>query len=108
MERPSNRNHLQPAAATTDAGTNTPEPTPEPTPAPTPEPAPEPASDEVTGLALSSGAAGELVLTWSQPSEAPTDYRIAWTPAGEDYLSYSAENTSRRGNSYPERKRHDA
>ena len=56
----------------------------------------------MTGLALSSGAAGELVLTWSQPSEAPTDYRIAWTPAGEEYLSYSAENTSRRGNSYPD------
>ena len=76
--------------------------TPEPTPAPEPEPAPEPASDEVTGLALSSDTAGELALTWNQPSEAPTDYRIAWTPAGEDYLSYSAENTSRRGNSYPD------
>ena len=78
-----------------------PTPTPEPTPEPTQEPAPEPASDEVTDLALSSGTAGELAITWSQPTEAPTDYRIAWTPAGEDYLSYSEENTSRRGNSYP-------
>ena len=82
--------------------TTTPEPTPAPEPEPAPEPVPEPASDEVTNIALSSDTAGELALTWSQPSEAPTDYRIAWTPAGEDYLSYSAENTSRRGNSYPD------
>ena len=56
----------------------------------------------VTNIALSSSNAGELAITWTQPSEAPTDYRISWTPAGEDYPSYSEENTSRRGNSYPD------
>ena len=75
---------------------------PPPPPTPTPEPVPEPASDEVTNLALSSDTAGELTITWTQPTEAPTDYRIAWTPADEEYLSYSKENTSRRGNSYPD------
>ena len=62
---------------------------------------PAPASDEVTGLALSSDAAGQLVITWNEPSDQPSDYRVAWAPAGEDYLSYAADNTSRRGNSYP-------
>ena len=73
-----------------------------PTPEPTEEPTPEPASDVVKGLAMSSHAVGELVLTWHQPSDQPDDYRISWAPADEDYLSYSEENTSRRGNSYPD------
>ena len=62
---------------------------------------PEQASDEVTGLALSSTAVGQLVITWDLPSDEPTDYRVVWAPANEDYLSYSADNTTRRGNSYP-------
>ena len=73
-----------------------------PTPEPTEEPTPEPASDVVKGLAMSSHAVGELALTWHQPSDQPNDYRISWAPADEDYLSYSEENTSRRGNSYPD------
>ena len=73
-------------------------PEPEPPPA-TPEP--PPATDEVTSLALSSDTAGQLAIAWTQPSEQATDYRISWAPADEDYLSYSEENTSRRGNSYP-------
>ena len=80
----------------------TPETTPEPTQEPTPEPTPVPASDEVTGLTLSSETAGQLVITWNQPTEKPTDYRVTWAPADEDFLSYTAENTSRRGNSYPD------
>ena len=72
-----------------------------PTAAPTAVPTPEPANDEVTNLRLSSDAAGELTITWDDPSSTPADYRITWAPAGEDYLSYSAENTERRGNSYP-------
>ena len=58
---------------------------------------PQPASDEVTGLALSSDAVGQLVMTWNQPSGNPTDYRVAWAPADEDYLSHTGDNTSRRG-----------
>ena len=75
-----------------------PTPTPEP---PTPTPEPPPATDEVTSLALSSDTAGQLAIAWTEPSEPATDYRISWVPADEDYLSYSEENTSRRGNSYP-------
>ena len=60
-----------------------------------------PATDEVTSLTLASDNAGQLAITWTDPSEHPTDYRISWAPADEDYLSYSEENTSRRGNSYP-------
>ena len=75
--------------------TTTPEPTPDPTPEPTP------ATDAVTDLALSSDTAGEMAITWTQPTDQPTDYRISWTPTDESYPSYSAENTSRRGNSYP-------
>ena len=76
--------------------TTTPDPTSEPTQEPTP------ATDAVTDLALSSDTAGELAITWSQPTDQPTDYRISWTPTDESYPSYSAENTSRRGNSYPD------
>ena len=72
-----------------------------PPPPPTPDPTPTPPTDEVSGLALSSDAASELVIEWSSPSEQPADYRIAWTPADEDFLSFSADNTERRGNSYP-------
>ena len=76
--------------------TTTPDPTSEPTQEPTP------ATDAVTDLALSSDTAGELAITWSQPTDQPTDYRISWTPTDESYPSYSAENNSRRGNSYPD------
>ena len=76
--------------------TTTPDPTSEPTQEPTP------ATDAVTDLALSSDTAGELAITWSQPTDQPTDYRISWTPTDESYPSYSAENTSRQGNSYPD------
>ena len=76
------------------------EPTPETTPEPTPEPTPP--TDEVNGLALSSDTAGELLIEWNTPSDEPNDYRVTWAPANENYLSYSKENTSRRGNSYPD------
>ena len=79
-----------------------PEPTPEPMPKPTPEPMPEPVTNEVTGLVLSSVAVGQLVVTWTQPSDKPTDYRVTWAPDDEDFLSYAEDNTTRRGNSYPD------
>ena len=74
---------------------------PTPTAEPTTEPPPPPASDEVTGLALSSETAGELVITWNTPTDEPTDYRVSWAPADEEYLPFSEENTTRLGNSYP-------
>ena len=79
-----------------------PPPTPVPTTVPTAVPTPTPANDEVTNLRLSSEAPGELTITWDAPSSTPNDYRISWAPADEDYLSYSEDNTDRRGNSYPD------
>ena len=70
-------------------------------PPPTVAPTPVPASDELNSLTLASDTAGQLAITWNQPSDEPTDYRIMWAPADEDYLSYSAENTDGSGNSYP-------
>ena len=76
-----------------------PPPTPPPTPDPTPDPTPP--TDEVSGLVLSSDAAQELVIEWNTPTDEPVDYRITWAPADEDYISFSADNTDSRGNSYP-------
>ena len=73
-----------------------------PTPTVEPTTEPPPASDEVTGLALSSEIAGELVITWNTPTDEPTDYRTSWAPADDEYLPFSEENTTRRGNSYPD------
>ena len=72
------------------------------TTAPPPPPTPVHASDEVTSLTLDSSAGGELVIEWNTPTDEPNDYRISWAPADEDYLSYSEDNTDRRGNSYPD------
>ena len=55
----------------------------------------------MNSLTLASDTAGQLDIAWTQPADEPNDYRISWTPSDEDYLSYSAENTDRRGNSYP-------
>ena len=79
----------------------TPDPTPEPTPEPTPIPTEDTPSDLVTDLALASEAGGQLVITWTQPSDEPTDYRVVWAPSDEEYLSFSEDNTDRRGNAYP-------
>ena len=70
-------------------------------PSPTVAPTPVPASNEVNSLTLASDTAGQLVIAWSHPTDEPTDYRIMWAPADEDYLSYSADNTDGSGNSYP-------
>ena len=46
-----------------------------------------PVDGEITGLQLSSDAPGELTITWDAASPAPTDYRLAWAPVGEDCLA---------------------
>ena len=56
----------------------------------------------IGNLSVSSPDAGQLVAAWSAPSETPTDYRVRWAPTGQDYLSYSEDNTSERGSAYPE------
>ena len=50
---------------------------------------------------MSSPGPGQLAVAWSAPSETPTDYRVRWAPAGQDYLSFSEPNTSERGSAYP-------
>ena len=80
---------------------------PTPTAEPTTEPPPPPASDEVTGLALSSETAGELVITWNTPTDEPTDYRISWAPADEEYLPFSEENNTTARQLVPWRRHND-
>ena len=70
----------------------TPEPTAEPTPAPTPVP-----DRHVTGLTPSSSSPGELEITWNAASPEPTDYRVNYARADEDYPSH----TQSYGNAYP-------
>ena len=51
---------------------------------------------------LSSDAAGELTISWDPPASTPSDYRVMWAEASQDYLSWKADNEATRGNSYPE------
>jgi len=55
----------------------------------------------IPGLTLTSDNPGELVISWGNPDPASSDYRIAWAPDAEKYLSYKADNDGRRGNAYP-------
>ena len=56
---------------------------------------------DTENLRLSSPSPGQLVINWDVPVETPTDYRVSWTPSGQDFLSYKDDNTSQRGNAYP-------
>ena len=60
----------------------------------------DPVPGEVTNLRLSSGAPGELTITWDAPSDAPADYRVAWARADLSWLSWNASDETHRGNSY--------
>ena len=53
-------------------------------------------------LNLTSDTPGEIEVSWTAPSLAPSDYRMSWTPDGEAYPSYKDANQADRGNSYPE------
>ena len=55
----------------------------------------------IRNLSVSSPNPSQLVLTWDAPTATPTDYRVRWAPSGQDYLSYSEDNTSERGSAYP-------
>ncbi len=57
---------------------------------------------EVSSVVLSSDAAGSLTIRWDAPTLSPSDYRLMWAPADQDYLSYRFENEALRGNSYPD------
>ena len=55
----------------------------------------------VSGVSVSGGGDGVLVVSWEAPSEAPADYRVAWAREDLDFLSYSAADEPQRGNAYP-------
>ena len=59
------------------------------------------ADGTMTGVTLTSGSPGTLVVSWNTPSPAPTDYRLRWAPVGSDYLSWKDDNETDRGNAYP-------
>ncbi len=75
------------------------EATPTPEPTATPEPTPVPGA--INGLTLGSETPGTLTVSWDAPSPQPTDYRLRWAPVGSDYLPWSDENETDRGNEYP-------
>ena len=56
----------------------------------------------VPEVRLASDAAGALTISWDSPADAPSDYRVMWAEATQDYLSWKADNETTRGNSYPE------
>jgi hypothetical protein len=64
----------------------------------TPEPA---AAGAITGLSLTSSAAGELTMNWETPDPEPSDYRVSWAPADQGYLGWRDANEAQRGNAYP-------
>ena len=80
------------------------QPEPTPTPTPTPEPTATPVTPDgtVTGLTLSSNDPGSLTIEWDTPSPSPSDYRISWGLADQDFLSWSSPNEASRGNEYPD------
>ena len=55
----------------------------------------------MTGVTLTSDSPGALTVSWDTPSPAPTDYRVRWASAESDYLTWTADNETDRGNSYP-------
>ena len=59
------------------------------------------ADGTMTGVTLTSGSPGTLVVSWNTPSPAPTDYRLRWAPVGSDYLSWKDDNETDRSNAYP-------
>ena len=54
-------------------------------------------TDAVTGLTLTSDAAGEMAVSWDTPGQTPTDYRVNWGKSSEDFPSYKGNV----GNAYP-------
>ena len=59
------------------------------------------AEDEIGAVVLSSGAAGELTVSWEAPVLAPFEYRVMWARDDLDYLSYWQPDEAHRGNARP-------
>ena len=56
-----------------------------------------PIGTATTGLQLSSPAPGELILTWTAPAPAPSDYRVNWAKADAAFPSWKETE----GNAFP-------
>ncbi|MYD36911.1 MAG: fibronectin type III domain-containing protein [Dehalococcoidia bacterium] len=47
--------------------------------------------DPVTGVNIAPGTeSGQIVITWSEPSEQPENYRVSWAPEGEGFKKLAA------------------
>ena len=59
--------------------------------------------DRVEGVTASPGAAaGELIVSWDEPTSAPLDYRVSWAPEGESFKATSQTEW----NAYPTSNQH--
>ncbi|WP_419865394.1 fibronectin type III domain-containing protein [Candidatus Poriferisodalis sp.] len=57
---------------------------------------------EVGGFVVSSGAPGELTISWSTPDPVPDDYRVMWAQEDLGWLTYRRPGDGKtRGNLYP-------
>ena len=56
-------------------------------------------TDAVTGLTLTSDAAGEMAVSWDTPGQTPTDYRVNWGKSSRE-LSRPLQGAT-YGNAYP-------
>ena len=59
------------------------------------------APDEIGSVVLSSGAPGELGVSWSAPGLVPFEYRVMWAREDLGYLSYWQADEAHRGNVWP-------
>ncbi|WP_419945213.1 fibronectin type III domain-containing protein [Candidatus Poriferisodalis sp.] len=57
---------------------------------------------EIGGFVVSSGAPGELTISWSTPDPVPDDYRVMWAQEDLGWLTYRRLGDGEtRGNLYP-------
>ncbi|WP_419927316.1 fibronectin type III domain-containing protein [Candidatus Poriferisocius sp.] len=58
---------------------------------------------EIGGFEVSSGAPGELTISWSTPDPVPDDYRVMWAQEDLGWLTYrQLGDGETRGNLYPQ------
>ncbi len=58
---------------------------------------------EIGGFEVSSGAPGELTISWSAPDPVPDDYRVMWAQEDLGWLTYrQLGDGETRGNLYPQ------
>ncbi|WP_419862420.1 cadherin-like beta sandwich domain-containing protein [Candidatus Poriferisodalis sp.] len=58
--------------------------------------------DEIGSVVVSSGAPGELSVSWGAPGLVPFGYRVMWAREDLGYLSYWQADEAHRGNVWPD------